>query len=90
MQTKVTQLNQSEYLKIVFPDFSGAQKALVQHRDVLCKIKRNSLQYKNELRAHFELLIFAKAHALSLDTKTERRRLLNLLMKEMEYLCLIK
>lgn len=86
MQTKSTQLNQSGYLKIDFPDFSGARKALVQHRNALRKLKHNSPQYKNGLKAHFELLIFAKAHALSLDIKTERRRLLNLLMKEMEYL----
>lgn len=87
MQIKyTTQYNQPGYLKIEFPDFSGARKALIRHRNVLHKFKRNSSLYKNELRIHFELLIFAKAHALSLDTRTERRQLLNLLMKEMEYL----
>ena len=86
MRTKVTRLNQPGCLKIDFPDFSGARKALVRHRNVLCKLKHDLPQYKDELKAHFELLIFAKAHALSLDIKTERRRLLNLLMKEMEYL----
>jgi len=86
MRAKAIQYNQSEYLKFEFPNFSGARKSLVQHRNLLRKLKRNSPRYKNELRAHFELLILVKAHALSLDTKTERRRLLNLLMREMEYL----
>ncbi len=74
------------YLKIEFPDFLGAWRALIQHRDLLRKTKRNSPQYRNELKTHFQLLIFAKAHALSLDTRAERRRLLNLLMKEMDLL----
>jgi len=86
MQIKTIQDKRLGYLKIVFPDFLGAGKALVRHRDVLRKLKHNSPQYKNELKDHFKLLILAKAHALSLDTKVERRRLLNLLMKEMEYL----
>lgn len=89
MQTKITKYNQPGYLKIEFPDFLRAEKALVRHRNVLCKLKRNSQQYKNELKDHFKLLIFSKAHAFSLDTKMERRRLLNLLMKEMEYLKII-
>lgn len=86
MQTKIRQSDQPWYLKIEFPDFSGARKALVRHRDILRELKRNSPRYKIELRAHLQLLIFAKAHALSLDTKVERRRLLNLIMKEMDYL----
>lgn len=86
MGAKATQYNRSEYLKIEFPDFSAAREALVQHRNVLRKLKRNSPRYKNELKIHLELLIFAKTHALSLDTKAERRRLLNLLMKEIKYL----
>lgn len=86
MRTKTTQTNQPGYLKVEFPDFSGARKALIQHRNALRKLKCNSPQYKNELKAHFKLLIFAKAHALSLDMKAERQRLLNLLIKEMEYL----
>lgn len=86
MRAKVTLYNRPGYLKIEFPDFSGARKALLQHGNVVRKLKRNSLRYKNELKTHFELLIFVKAHALSLDTRTERRRFLNLLMKEMEYL----
>lgn len=86
MRAKITQYNRSEYLKIEFPNFSGAQKTLTNHRDVLRNLKRSSLRYKNELRIHFELFIFTKAHALSLDTKAERQRLLNLLMKELEYL----
>lgn len=86
MRTKITQYNWPGYLKIEFPDVSGAQKALVQHRNLLRKLKRNSPQYKNELKTHFQLLIFAKAHALSLDTRMERRRLLKLLIDEMEYL----
>lgn len=86
MQTKTIQDSRPGYLKIEFPDFSGAEKVLIRHRNVLRKLKRNSLQYKNELKDHFKLLIFVKAHALSLDTKEERRRLLNLFMKEMEYI----
>jgi len=86
MQAKVKQYNRQGYLKIEFPDFSGARKALAQNRNMLRKLKHNSPRYKNEFKKHFALLIFTKAHAFSLDTKTERRRLLNLLMKEMEYL----
>lgn len=86
MRTKTTQYNWPGYLKIEFPDFSGAGKALIQHRDILHKLKHNSPRYRDELRTHFQLLIFSKAHALSLDTKIERRRLLNLLMKEMGHL----
>jgi hypothetical protein len=86
MRPKLTQYNRPGYLKIEFPNFSGARKALVQHRSVLRKLKPSSSRYKSELKAHFELLIFAKAHALSLDTKAERRRLLNLLANEMEYI----
>lgn len=87
MQTKhVIQYNRPRYLKFEFPDFARARKVLVQHRSMLRKLKRNSPWYKNELKTHFALLIFAKAHALSLDMKAERRRLLNLLMKEMKYL----
>jgi len=86
MRAKTIQFNNHEYLKIQFPNFSAARKALIQHRDYLRKLKRSSPLYKTELKAHFELLIFVKAHALSLDVKTERRRLLNLLIGEMEYL----
>jgi len=82
----IIQYNPSEYLKFEFPNFSVAREALIQHRNALRKIKRNTSQYKKELKTHFALLIFVKAHALSLDTKTERRRLLNLIMKELEYL----
>ena len=90
MQTKTIQNSLLEYLKIEFPDFSGARKALVRHRNILCGLKHNSPQYKKELKIHFRLLIFVKAHALSLDTREERRRLLNLFMKEMEYIKFFK
>lgn len=86
MKTAITKHNRARYLKIEWPDYSGAKKALIQHRSILCKIRRNSPRYKDEMKTHFQLLIFVKAHALALDTKTERRRLLNLFMKEMEYL----
>ena len=86
MPIKVKQYNRQGYLKIEFPDFSGARKALAQNRNMLRKLKHNSPRYKNEFKKHFALLIFTKAYALSLDTRTERQRLLNLFMKEMVYL----
>ena len=72
------------YLKFDFPNFRGFRKALTQHRDFLLGLDKNSAMYKDELRAHFKLLIFVKAHAFALDTENERRRLLNLLMNEMK------
>jgi hypothetical protein len=75
--------------KFIFPDFKGLGRALKQHRDLLLGLDKNSAMYKDELRTHFKMLIFVKAHALALDTENERRRLLNLLMKEMEILKMI-
>ena len=74
------------HLRVEFPNYVGAGKALIQHREIMYGLKRDSPQYKDELKTHFQLLIFAKAHALALDTKVERRRLLKLLMTEIEHL----
>jgi len=73
-------------LKIDFPSYQKYTDLLIRHRVYLLTLNKNTSLYKKELRAHFKLLIFIKAHALSLDTKEERSRLLNLLWKEMKYL----
>lgn len=62
------------------------RNTLIQHRNFLLTLGKDSATYKDELKTHFKLLIFVKAHALSLDTKIERGRLLNLIWKEMKYL----
>ncbi|TSA44816.1 hypothetical protein D4R52_03640 [bacterium] len=74
------------YIKFDFPNFRALKKVLIQHRNFLFGLDKNSAVYKDELRAHFKMLIFVKAHALALDTETERKRLLNLLMSEMKVL----
>ena len=86
MKRKMMQSSRSGYLQIKFPDFLAAQKTLVEHRNIVRKLKQNSPHYRAELKTHFALLIFAKAHAFSLDTKTERRRLVNLIIKEIDQL----
>lgn len=69
-------------LKINFPNYRQLKIVLNQKKNLLTKLGKTSSDYKKELRNYFKLLIFVKAHSLSLDTREERKRLLNLLWKE--------
>jgi len=69
-------------LKISFPNYRQLKMVLDQKKNFLIRLRKTSPDYRKELRNYFKLLIFVKAHSLALDTKEERKRLLNLLWKE--------
>ncbi len=70
-------------------NYEYCKKILTKKKLALLKIDKASKNYTKRLKSYFKLLILVKAHAFALDTESERRKLLNILMNAMQDLNLV-